>query len=93
MYIYAYILHIYINKQTHIYTYINIYTYIYICIYIYMLTPPAPEDLPGGLYVARSASPSKHLAFGSEPSVYSIISHATVVFAWLISRKIPTKHL
>ena len=48
--------------------------------------PPPPEDLPGGLYVARSVSPSKHLAFGSNPSVCSIISHATVVFALLTSR-------
>ena len=53
---------------------------------IYMLAPPAPEDLPGGRYVARSVSPSKHLAFGYNPSVCSIISHATVVFALLTSR-------
>ena len=75
-----------VNKETHTHTRVYIYIYIYIC-------SPPPEDLPGGLYVARSVSPSKHLAFGSNPSVCSIISHATVVFALLRSRTIPTKYL
>ena len=65
----------------------------YVCVYIYICSPPPPEDLPGGLYVARSVSASKHLAFGSNPSVCYTISHGTVVFALLISRTTPTKYL
>ena len=70
----------------HRHKHINTNMYIYICL-------PNPEDLPGGLYVATSVSPSQHLAFGSNPSVCLIISHATVVFALLVSRTIPTKCL
>ena len=64
------------------FTYVYIYMYIHIYIYI---SPPPPEDPPGGLYVARSVSPSEHLAFGYNPNVCFIISHATVVLALLIA--------
>ena len=65
----------------------------HIILHIHIYRNPAPQDLSGGLYVARSVSPSKHLAFGSSPTVCSIISHATVVSALLISRTILTKYL
>ena len=43
--------------------------------------------------MARSVSPSKHLAFGSNPGVCYIISHTIVVFVLLISRIISTKYM
>ena len=75
----------------HVYVRVYIYLFIYgnICIYIYIVTPPPAQDLPGGLYVAGSVSPSKQSAFDFNPTVGLTISLAAI----LTSRTILTINL